>query len=94
MIASLIAVSVFPDLTAYFGGASVGTVVASSLILAFVILALCVGFFVTRSTQRQMNMLDDETRARRETERELDEVLCGAATGRAPSRQRKDPWAN
>jgi hypothetical protein len=81
----------FPELTAYFKDASVGTVVAGSLIIVFLILALGFGIFQMRDMKKKMNLLDEETRARHAQELAFQEEFSGAPKGPAP-KQMKDPW--
>ena len=90
----------FPDFTSFFGDVSVGVGVAGCLIVAFLFLALGFGVSQMRRMKKRMNLLDDETRARRAQELELDEQLCGVGPGAAGPRRAapkpimKDPWQN
>ena len=72
---------------------SVGNVVAGCLIIVFLVLALGFGLFQVRHMKKRMHLLDDETRARRAHELELEEELCSIGSGpkKAP-KQMKDPW--
>ena len=86
-----------PDATTSFGSVSVGFGVTGCLMLALIALALGFGIYQTRRMKQQMNLLDDETRARRSQERELEEQLCGTGSGAAGPRRvaptpMKDPW--
>jgi len=81
-----------PELTGFTKDVSVGTVVAGCLILAFLILALGVGLYQMRDLKTRMNMLDEETRARRAQELELEEEFCVAGPKRPAPKQMKDPW--
>ena len=85
-----------PDATS-FGSVSVGFRVIGCLIAALIALALGFGIYQTRRMTQRMNLLDDETRARRSQEREVEEQLSGAGPGAAgPPRvaptPMKDPW--
>ncbi len=84
----------FPELTAYLPkGASVGTVVAGCLIIVFLVLALGFGLFQMLRMKKRMNLLDEDTRARRAQELALEEELSSIGSGprKAPT-QMKDPW--
>ena len=92
----------FPDLTslttvvaADFQDAPDGMTIVRCLIAAFVILAVGFGVFQFRRMRQRLNLLDEETRARRAIERELEEDLCGVGASPmnpAASKQKKDPW--
>lgn len=74
----------------YFGGASVGVMIAGCLIAAFVILAVVVSFVCIRSMRKQLNLLNEDIRAGQATEEEL----CGIGARSTESKQRRDPWQN
>ena len=89
----------FPDFVSYFGRISVGVEVAGCLIVAFMVLAMGFGIYRTRRMKQRMNLLADETRARRAQEFELEEQLCGvdpslSGSRRAAPKAMKDPWQN
>ena len=89
----------FPDFVSYFGRISVGVDVAGCLIVAFMVLALGFGIYQARRVKQRMNLLADETRARRAQEFELEEQLCGvdpslSGSRRAAPKAMKDPWLN
>ena len=88
-----------PEFDSYFGGVSVGVGVAGCLIVAFMVLALGFGIYQARRVKQRMNLLADETRARRAQELELEEQLCGvgpslSGSRRAAPKVMKDPWQN
>jgi hypothetical protein len=87
----------FPDLTSYLSGgdAPAGVVIAHYLIIAFVILAVGLGMFQFRRMRRRLSLLDEGTRARRASERALEEDFCSASlTHSAAPKQKRDPWEN
>ena len=71
---------------------SAGTVVAGGLIIVFLILALGFGVYQMRGMKKRMNLLDEETRARRAQELALEEQLCGVGPKRSAAKPMKDPW--
>ena len=83
-----------PELTSNLTkDASAGTVVAGCLIIVFLVLALGFGLFQLRRMKKRMDLLDDETRARRAKELALEEELCSIGSGpRQAPKQMKDPW--
>ena len=82
-----------PELNDYFTkNASVGTVISVGLIIVFVVLALGFGLYQMRRMKKRMNLLDEDTRARRSQELALEEELCGTGPKRPAPKQMKDPW--
>jgi uncharacterized membrane protein YidH (DUF202 family) len=82
-----------PELTDYFTkNSSVGSVVAGCLIIVFLIAALSFGLYQMRHMKKQMNRLDEETRARRATELSLEEELCAVGARRPAAKQMSNPW--
>lgn len=92
----------FPDLTSYvtawFKEGSTGIITVPCLIAVFVILAVGLGIFQSRRMRQRLNLLDEETRARRATERALEEEdFCGVGASpmsHSASKQKRDPWEN
>ncbi len=82
-----------PELTEWTADASVRSVVVGSLIVGFLLLALGFGALQMRRMKKSMDLLDDEARARRAHQLDLEEELCsiGAGPKRVPQ-QMKDPW--
>ncbi len=82
-----------PELNDYFTkNASVGTIVSGGLIIVFLVVALGFGLYQMRRMKKRMNLLDEETRARRAQELALEEDLCNVGSRRPAPKQMKDPW--
>jgi hypothetical protein len=77
-----------PDFSTYLGSVSTGVLISACLMATFVILAVGCSFYHVRRMRKQLNLLDDETRAHRATEEEL----CTIGAKPTASRQKRDPW--